>query len=423
MSSRVIYKLLVATLSAITLNAAASGANHFTDQNLDQFMVELSTHKDAGRTALRDRIAEIEQQEGKFSPRLYGYVAELARLKHANGEHQAAIELYQRMQTLTHWSDGVNSPLQMEALRLQSRSLVAQGEMVAADKLERFHLRVAEKNYQGEALMPSLWRLSVWQRMTLQYRKAIKNYNRALDIIAADQLHESYAVRTLEEKALTEHLARIGDPTESLQVALQGRMDNDFSDQMATAAAMLNLADLRVLRGRGEAEQLYAQLHNVPAALLGPVSKDAYIKAFDSVDNPGVAALRSEVWYPEQTQTVSFSSEPEPTNEAATIGAPVRLCTSQVDSEGYADVSIDLSAEGALENLVITGSAPRKTKKYLRAVLLKSRYRPEFVDGEAVGKTLAFRQYFDRSQPIRSDQVAGWRDLLAEHACQLMAMR
>lgn len=428
MNAKTLIKLLIiaVALSAASHSYASSSgnfANLFFDPNLDQFMVELGTHRDSGLRALKDRIELIEQSEGQFSPALYGYLAELGRIRHANAQHQEAINVYQRMQTLAHWADGVNSPLQLEAVRLQSRSLIAEGEIVAADKLERFHFRIAEKNFSGEELLPSIWRISAWQRMTMQYDKALANYDRTLRIIQNESLSSAYRVRALEAKALTQHLATRCCADESLEAALQDRYNGNFSDHADNQAAVLNLADLATLYNSKGASSLYARLDNVPVALLGPKSNSAYLKAIDSVTQNQFLSVRSEVWYPKEEHGMTFSSKPETKPEPATIGDPVRLCTSQIKREGFVDVSMDISETGKPRNLTITGKVSSKTKKYLRAILLKSRYRPEFQDGEAVAATLEFRQYFDRAKPIRSDQVAGWRDLLAEHACQVVAMR
>ncbi len=433
MNSKILFRAMVIAIAlATTTSTKASssnlthnfshGANAFHDPNMETFIIEASTHRDSGRAALRDRIIEIEESEGPFSPRLYGYLAELGRIHSASAEHDLAIDAFQRMQTLTHWADGVNSPMQLEAIRLQSRTLIAKGKLIEADKLERFHFRVSEKSFDGEALLPSLWRLSQWQWMTFQYNKALENYDRALTMIETQQLSSAYAVQAMEAKALTEHLAKRCCASDSLENALAGRLNSDFSDQVANETALLNLADIKLLYGAKDAAAFYTEVENAPAALLGPKSKNVYLSALDSVDSP-THSLHMEVWYPEKTATFTFSDDPEPEPTPVTIGEPVRLCSHKIENEGFVDVSLDVGVNGTAQNLTITGDVPQVTKKYLRAVLLKSRYRPEIRNGEAVEQTLAFRQYFDRSKPTRSDLVSGWRDLLAEHACQIMAMR
>lgn len=431
MNSKTLFKAMVIAIALAATSPTKAGSSHLTqnfshdanffhDPGMDEFIVELSTYRDSGRTVLRDRIQEIEKTEGQFSPRLYGYLAELGRIHRASAEYDLAIDAFQRMQTLTHWADGVDSPWQLESVRLQSRSMIAKGKLHEADKLERFHYRVSEKNFHGEDLLPSIWRIGMWQRMTMQYNKALDSYDQALALIETEQLPSAYAVQAMEAKALTEHLAKRCCASQSLENALAGRLNSDFSDEVANQTALLNLADLKILYAARDTEALFTQVENAPAALLGPKSKNAYLKALDSVDRP-MQQLHTEVWYPEKTATFTFGKETEP--EPITIGEPVRLCTNKIESEGFVDVSLDVAVDGTAKNVTITGEAPHMTKKYLRAVLLKSRYRPEIRNGEAVEQTLAFRQYFDRAKPVRSDLVSGWRDLIAEHACQIMAMR
>ena len=421
-SSKILSSIFLALLLAPFANAQADDLKLMLDPKLDEMMVEWSSHRDNGQAALLDRIEQIEDQEGAFAPKLYGYLSELSRIKQANNQHQEAIDLYQRMQTLTHWAYGVDSPLQMEAIKLQSRSRRALGQFVNADKLERFHLWVAERNFEGEDLVPSLWRMADWQRTTLQYREALKNYDRTLDLVKSQDLPSVFEVRTLEAKALTEHLARSCCASDSLEQALETRMESNFSDYVANQNAMLNLADMKTLNNKKAAKQLYAELENVPAAMLGPHSRSAYISALDSANNPMLANTRVNVMYPQKVQTFKLTKN-EPKPRTASIGEPVRLCSVNIKPEGFVDVSMEISANGEPRNLEIAGNVPGETKRYLRAILLESRYRPAYKGGEPVSDTIEFRQYFDRTRPIQTDQVAGWRDILAEHACQLVAMR
>jgi hypothetical protein len=413
--------LFVLSLSQFT-TAQADDLKLMLDPKLDHMMVEWSSHRDSGQAALLTQIEKIEDQEGAFAPTLYGYLSELSRIKQANNQHEEAIDLYQRMQTLTHWAYGIDSPLQMEAIKLQSRSRRALGQFVNADRLERFHLWIAEKNFEGEALVPSLWRLADWQRTTLQYRKAMDNYDRTLEVVRTNNLPSVYEVRTLEAKALTEHLARRSSAADSLEQAFESRMSSNFSDYHANQNAKLNLADMQTLYSKKAAREIYAELADLPAALLGPQSQNAYISALDAANNPVQANTRVDVLYPEKAQTFKLDRD-KPKPRTASIGEPVRLCSANVAPEGFVDVSLQVSAQGKPQNLEIVGTVPRQTKRHLRAVLLESRYRPAFENGEAIAQTIEFRQFFDRTRPLQTDQVARWRDILAEHACQFVAMR
>lgn len=424
MNRKFLSSLLIVTAISFAGLAEASGIKHFVDPELENLMVEIGAHNDSGQSVLKYKIEEIEAEEGAFSPRLYGYLAELSRIKQANNQHLEAIDLFQRMQTLTHTLDGVHSPLQMETILLQSRSRIALGQIVKANKLEKFHLFVAKQNYQDEQLVPALWRMADWQRTTLQYRAAIRQYDETLELVHANNLSSVYEVRTLEARALAQHLAKHCCAGESLERALVSRQSSDFSDQVANQLAMLNLADMHWLyeTRKPEAAALYAELGDVPAALLGPRSQSAYISALDNVTYPSRKSPTVKVYVPPKTNTVTFG-EKKVVSRTASIGEPIRLCAARVENEGFVDVSMSITANGEPEDVEITGNVSSLTKRYLRAVLLESQYRPEFKDGVAVDQQLEFRQYFDRTRPLRSNQVSDWRDILAEHACQLVAMR
>jgi hypothetical protein len=422
-NKKLIYALAVASL-LITIDAKAIDLGVLFDTNLDQFMVDVSTHDDFGQRALEAKISSIEETDGQFSPKLYGYLAELSNVKLTSKNHEEALDLYLRMQTLTHWVDGVNSPLQLEAIRLQSDSLVALGQVDEADQIERFHFSVSEKNYEGEALLPFLNRMADWQRATQRYGNALKHYNRALEVIQQADLDGAADARILNAIALTEHLAKKCCASETLFKALQSQRESAFADEFSKRAAKLNLADFYSLSRNTGANLLYSELQNVSVALLGPGNKKIYALAIERARNLPARAPSSKVYYPSKSQEIKFNGAKHASKTAAaSTGKPLRLCATQVPDEGFVDVVIRVSPDGRPHDLKITGVAPIKAKRYLRAVLLDSRYRPEFRDGVAIEQALEFRQYFGKSKPMQMHQVAGWHDILAEHACQLLASR
>lgn len=424
MNIKPILMALLLVCGFTTFSIRAFESNEFIDPHLEQFLANISTQPDDGLRALEDKITEIENQSGQFAPLLYGYVERLAELKQANNEYTQAVDLYQRMQTLTHWADGVNSPLQLGALRQQSRALVALGQVVKADRLERFHLQIAEKNYSNAALIPSIWRLADWQRSTMQYRKSLKNYDRALDTVEQQSLAPSLKVRTLEAKALAQYLSKTGSPQQTLAQALDIRMEDEYSDLLANRNAKLNLADLYTLKKDSAAMSLYSELNDAPVALLGPRNQQEYLSALNAAENPNLATAHMDIRYPKKTESFKFRSDTEQAQPTtSSIGEPVRLCATNVSATGFVDVTMKISANGRPSDLEIVGQVPHRTKRYLREVLMDSRYRPEIKNGQPVEQELEFRQYFDKAKPLASHQVSGWRDILAEHACHTLASR
>tara|TARA_R110002111_G_scaffold146429_1_gene213134 strand:+ start:818 stop:2119 length:1302 start_codon:yes stop_codon:yes gene_type:complete len=408
-----------------TKHGSSFNAADLMDPNLDDQMVDLVHRPDRGESTLKRIIRDIEQRDGKFAPRLYGYLNELGRIKQENQQHRAAIEDFQRMQTLTHWADGVFSPLQMESLRLQSRSYASLGKLRDADRIERLHLRVAEESFEDDSeLVAPLWRLGDWQLSSLQYRAALKNYNRALEIAEQQHMDLAYKARTLKAKALTEHLAKRCCADETLKSVLQLSKHSKYIDAQTMRQAQLDAADMSVIQGRADALELYRQLDSVPAALLGPRSKDLVIQTLDATLDPFSDISGKEVIYIRKQGTVVFGPQPELISEFSN-GDPVRLCApnGQPFNEGFADVSLEISAQGKASNIKVSGTAPYELQRYLKLTLKKSAYRPAFNNGKAMASTLTFRQHFNQAKPLRSAAVADWRDILTEHACQFVAMR
>lgn len=397
------------------------------DPRLDDQMVNLAANLDRGERALELIIEGIERTDGKFEPRLYAYLSELGQIKQANQQHLDAIVIFESMQTLTHWADGVYSPLQMESLRLQSSSLVAIGKTRDADKVERFHFRVAEQSLDNaNDFISPLWRLGDWQRSSLQYRASLVSYEKALEIIDKHDMDVAYQARTLFAKALTEYLAKKCCADETLRTVMSLSEQSRQIDDQQTRDAILNAADMSVILGRTDAMTLYRHLGSAPAALLGPRSKAQISLILDRTHSPASYTASREVIYYKREPTISFGGTTKVTSQFST-GDPVRLCASEVpskvQSETFVDVSVVVSLEGKASNVKISGTAPNKLKRYLKNTLVKSAYRPAIENGEPQTATLNFRQHFNRAKPLHLSAVEDWRGILTEHACQLVAMR
>ena len=433
MPTIILFLTLLFTL-ATSQNTWADGVTQafnpsdLMDPNLEDKMVDLAANPDRGERALTRIIEEIELKEGQFSPRLYAYLSELGQIKQANQQHREAIDLFQRMQTLTHWSDGVYSPLQMESIRMQSLSYASLGKLKEVDRLENFHLRVAEQSAKNETeLVAPIWRLGDWQRASLQYRKAIANYERAMRIVETNNMDLPYKVRTLKARALTEHLARLCCADETLLTIALLSETNQYVDQLAVREARLNAADMSLMRGRHNAMDNYESLIQAPAAILGLSNHEEVFDVLARSENPIGFSPNKEVIYMHQQPTVKLGKVEEPVSTFST-GNPVRLCAKDADlfrenSESFVDVSIDVSADGKPANIELSGTAPIKLKRYLKTTLTKSAYRPAIKDGKPEATTLTFRQHFNEAKPLQSASVSDWRGILTEHACQLVAAR
>lgn len=430
----ILFSLAFAQLTLADSFGGASRAfnpSDLMDPRLDERMVDLAANADRGERALELIIKDIERTDGKFEPRLYAYLSELGQIKQANKQHLDAIDIFERMQSLTHWADGVYSPLQMESLRLQSRSHAALGKLRNADKIERFHFRVAERGFESEAdLISPLWRLGDWQRSSSQYQSALENYDTALEIIDKHDMHVAFQARTLFAKALTEHLAKKCCADKTLQIAMLLSNENREIDDQQTREAILNAADMAVIRGRSDAMSLYRNLASAPAVLLGPRSKDQVSLILQRTKNPSSYMASREVILYKQQPTISLSKTPQETSQFST-GYPVRLCASEIQRKvktdaqnaNFVDVSIEVSPEGKASNVEISGTAHSKLKRYLKSTLVKSAYRPAIEAGQPQAATITFRQHFNRAKPLETGAVADWRGILTEHACQFVAMR
>lgn len=431
---KLILTLTLFVTLATTQTAFADGItlgfnpSQLMDPSLDDQMVDLAIMPDRGERALTRIIESIEEEDGQFTPRLYAYLLELGQIKQANQAHREAIDVFQRMQTLTHWADGVYSPLQLESIRLQSRSYEALGRLKDADRLEQFHLRVAEKSAKRDSdLVAPIWRLANWQRASLQYREALKNYERALQIIDAENMGPNYKIQMLKAKALAEHLARSCCADETL-LALADLSEHDqYSDTLDRRAAKLNAADMLNIRGRQDAIQHYQGLAQAPAAILGLRDQGEVFEAFDRAESPMDYASGKEVIHVKSSPSFKIGGHQELIS-AFSSGDPVRLCTADANvfrdaPDNFVDVSIEISPEGRPSNIELSGTAPLKLKRYLRSTLVKSAYRPAIENGVAQTTVLTFRQHFNKARPLKSTSVEDWRGILTEHACQLVAAR
>ena len=114
----------------------------------------------------------------------------------------------------------------MEAIKLQSRSRRALGQFVNADRLERLIFDCG-KEFEGEGLC-LLWRLADWQRTTLQYRKAMDNYDRTLEVVRQITCRACTKCERLRQRRLPNTLLDAAAPQISEQ-AFESRMSSNFS--------------------------------------------------------------------------------------------------------------------------------------------------------------------------------------------------
>ena len=376
-------------------------------------------------------IEQTQQQEGRFTPLLYGLLDELGRAQQNRGDHRAALDSFVYMQTLTHWRDGVNTPLQMDSLRLMSHSYLALGKFKRADVVERLHLRVALLNNEDDTSqwVRPLWRMADWQRSSQQYTRALKNYDKALEVITDNHMPYDFLVRTLRAKALTQHLANKCCATELLAELANLSARSPTADNFDKRRSRLEVADLLMLEGQPEAAaSQYKFVHHAPASVIGIKDRASVMKLFNDLHNPLTSNLEVETIRP-IARAISLDTH-EKESKASSLGYPIRLCSTgldkyvdkKADTDIFADVRIDVSAKGRAEQIDITGNASLKLKRYLRYTLRESRYRPDIdAEGNLQAASISFRQYFDRTAPLEVQEVPDWSGILIEHACQNLA--
>ncbi len=345
-----------------------------------------------GALSLLDQaVALVESRAGPFDSLLVNLLSVRGLIQRDQKELDLAEQSFRRAQHITHRQDGVYSRRQLGIVDLLTDLHLQQGLVLAADREQRFNLKISEQAYgaNSDSLVPILERLGGYfaQRgdtiplgpshivrpvaseadaYTEQYRatlfkESIDLFERAIAIIentyGPTDLRLIEPLHGIAKARLRQRTAR-KFAEEAMERAVNIVANNPATDTADHARALVSLGDIYNLTSDSRAN-------------------DTYLAAWRMLnETPELADLQYELFgaptrlFPEDLSTIVLERQP------AAIDADTRL---------FVDAEFTVIDSGRVANVrILDGNVPNDQKNTLRRHIRSWRFRPRIVDDEFV---------------------------------------
>ncbi|MDT8398732.1 MAG: hypothetical protein RQ899_08965 [Pseudomonadales bacterium] len=379
-------------------------------------------------------VKDMELLGGPYQIGLVQELSALADLYQQQGDHDKAIEIYERAWHIDRVNYGLFSLEQTPIVDEIIQSYLAVGDMYSADTLQEYRFQLYKKNYdEGSVeLLPELARMAEWNIYAFAispeaFRGNSKDY---IDLISfrinrllnAQNLYSNIVEILLNKSATTDprlldaerRLATtnyffatnfsssnnatvlpsqlnqnsINNPggvsissmgfrygSEALERRVQHLRSLAPNDPAAIAAALVDLADWNlVFQKRNAAFELYAQAYQ------GMFDAGMPQESIDALLDPGIPV-----------RIPAFIIAPF-SRRAQSIAPEMAL-----DYAGHIDVAFTLSRSGATNSVEVIGKAP-DTPEMVESALLRylkeTQFRPRFQQGAPENKSPVTLRYY-----------------------------
>ena len=320
----------------------------------------------------------VESSIGRFSPRLGKQLMARGLALLALADYHEAEDSFRWAQHIIHRNEGVYARSQLRVIDYLVRSMQERGRHRAADREQRYTLRIAEAAYGRDSpeLLPTLNRLGRYF--------AIRGASHAKDLPAELRLRRDLLFK--ESLALYQRAIRIVEKE-------HGDMD------MRLLAPLRGMAQTRLLEAsaRKEAEPLLARVQRIVAAtdaadaadlartwvdlgdyytiVSSPVAAEHYLQAWRLLqgDPAGLAAAEDyfgspRLLFPVMPRTRYLRRQPS----AAEDGEPL-----------FVKMEFSVGRDGKVEEIrMLDKNVPNEQARMMRERLRTARYRPRINQGE-----------------------------------------
>jgi len=376
---------------------------------------------------LRELI-ESNQNNEPFDERMYLPMRQLGILMQLDNDFEGSIDVFRQMQHLVHRHYGVYSPLQLESVDLLIESYGGINDFTNLDQQQHFRYRVLRQNFKpGEnAYLAGTLQLADWYRNSMRYQAALALYVESNGLVTEEDT--DLRIRMLRSEAMTYYLSGKCCVEEKLAEARLLALDTNLDREERKRVRMDYINSIFLTAPNTAAENLKAL--DLPDNLGPQLLGFRHSSEFMLVAIPRNRLLQSpsmQTTFVAEKGNNNFSlSETEPS--PISLGSPIALCGETFDDlvrghpdDLYADVTLTVDTKGQAKNVELTGNAPLKLMRYIRAALKKIRFRPAISKkGEITSGELAFHQTFDHKKADISNNsaVSRWSDLMVSHSCQ-----
>ncbi len=406
---------------------------------IDADKTGINTKDPLAQAKLKRLIADIERQEGAFSKQLYRPIRQMGLAQQLASDHVGALDSFRRLQHLVHRHYGVYSEYQIESIGFMIDSYRQLGDIKSIDRESHFRLNVARHADSDDpaTTVYAALQLADWYRNTLRYSRALALYEESRTLIEQNKTEIDYhdlRLRILRSEAFTMYLAGRCCATEKLQSAVSYALSVGEYDRSEISSLAVDSSDIRILeKSKQELPDTYRSTGDKSnPQFLGFSNHQAFLNMNRRALNPFVAVNSKHIEFGRNDEPLlSFGTSTPP---PVSVGQPVPMCgttfqqlaRTATNKDTYINVSLTIDETGSPGHIELEGNAPGKLKRYLRASLLASRFRPAATsEGEQVPSNLTFRQTFSTTDVIANSnsKVSSWNNMLVAQACQFASAR
>jgi tetratricopeptide (TPR) repeat protein len=392
-------------------------------------------------------ITETRAEMGPYDTELFQQYLDLGLAYQDQGQHEEAIEAFESAEYISRINNGLYSPDQFPVIERMIDSYIATGDLMTANARQQYLLYLNSQHYGTDSLevVPALDYLGDWNMDTFFHALTLGN-SVGMNVNFGGQgmggrsatpramaarnlfLAQSQYYQAIEN--LVEH-KRIFDPklleleqklVEAIFLsALRRSIIDDpvfFIKRRAARTGTRIIRDelrgntMSYINGRNAWQRMHIYVANNPAATPEDVARTMLGKAdWNMLFNRRVTALR------EYTETYAYLVEsgvaPERIDEILHPALPVHLpeftflphsrahlgvaADTEVDYQGYIDVSFSISRFGNAQSVRIIGKSDNvdsQLERRLRKILHNSPFRPRMVAGETLKKDVVQLRYY-----------------------------
>jgi TonB family protein len=312
-------------------------------------------------------IRRIEAMEGIVSPRLVVPLTGLGVSNNALGFYDRGLAAYHRALRLHHVESGLYNEDQMPIRDGLSETYMALGDLSDAEFQQEVQVTIMQQEYGNniEKVLPPMFKLADWYKRTNQPAKEAYQYQTVARLVQnhADK-NSPDQIEALRK--LSDVYRRMNMPNESLRLlkrSVRLNAEAEEPDPLLAADIQVQLGDFYNLFGSRREARRY------------------YLAAWNALDELGEQEVLLEEYF---GAPVNLEGPPLPDVYPANSATVQRyLQQPNLFLDGYVTAKFDVNADGRVKDVRIIESEPSSLidKKVSRA-LARQHYRPRIVDGK-----------------------------------------
>jgi hypothetical protein len=120
-----------------------------------------------------NQLSELQISGGPFSPDLFQVLLDLGTQHQQIGDHETAIEIFDRAEYISRINDGLDNPNQFASFEKTIESHLAMGDLANANQKQRYLLSLGEQNFGASNLTSLPILVSIAEQNMLRFNQVI----------------------------------------------------------------------------------------------------------------------------------------------------------------------------------------------------------------------------------------------------------